>query len=268
MRPGALVRRSSRRAAGLFFGLMILLGGFQFVLVLVARTLQQSQTLTQLGAFIPPMFQQAVGTFMFASFGGMVSFGYLHPIVILVFVEAAIFLAAEPAWEVESGVVDLVLARPVPRGAVFARSFLVMLGCTALVALTMTVATRVALQLLAPPSVPWPPLRTTAILALNLTAVAWCFGALSLLVASRARRRSTVLGIAGLGAVFLYLLNFVAEVWTAARPLAVLSPFHYYDAVPIIAGAGRAWVADVTVLCAAAAGLSVLGWRLYLRRDL
>ena len=46
------------------------------------------------------------------SFRGMVLFVYVDPLIVMLVVQFAIYLATEPAGEVESSLVDLVLARP------------------------------------------------------------------------------------------------------------------------------------------------------------
>ncbi len=45
----------------------------------------------------------------------MVLFAYFDPLIVMLLVQFAIYLATEPAGEVESNLVDLLLARPMPR---------------------------------------------------------------------------------------------------------------------------------------------------------
>jgi ABC-type transport system involved in multi-copper enzyme maturation permease subunit len=264
----ALIGRSLERARGLLLGLVVLLCGFQFLIVMIAREIQQSQAFTAITALIPAAFQQMAGGLSFGSYSGLASFGFVHPIVVLVLVEAAIFLASEPVWDVEARMVDLTMARPVPRWAAVARTLLVVFGATASVLLLMVVSTRLALRAFTPAGVPVPPLRTNLLLAINLMAVSWWFGSLSLLVASRARRRSAALGIAGLMAVFLYLLNLVTEIWAKARSFRFVTPFHYYNAPALIRGSNDAWPVDVAILLGATAVFCVAAWQGYTRRDL
>ena len=264
----ALVGRSLGRARGLLLGLVALLCGLQFLLAIVARELQGSQAFKALAALIPAVFQQAMGSFFFGSFGGMVSFGFVHPVVVLVLVEAAIFLGSEPAWEVESALVDLTMARPVPRSAAVARTLTIVFGATACVLLLMLASTRVAAYLFAPAGAPVPRLRTSGMLTANLMAVTWWFGAFSLLVACVARRRSQALGIAGLSAVFLYLFNFLAEAWPRARAFRFFTPFHYYNAPGLLMGSERDWPVHMTLLLVTTAILCIAAWRAYERRDL
>ena len=264
----ALIGRSLGRARGLLLGLAVLLCGFQLLIVMIAREIQQSQAFPSITAFMPAPLQQLAGGLFFGSFSGLASFGFVHPIVVLVLVEAAIFLAAEPAWEVEAGMVDVMMARPVPRGLAVTRTLLVVLAATGGVLLLMVTSTRLALHAFAPPGEPVPQLRTTVLLAVNLMAVTWWFGSFSLLVASLVRRRSTALGVAGLMAVFLYLLNLVAEIWPKARSFRFVTPFHYNNAPAFIRGSNEEWPADIALLLGAAAVLCVVAGQLYARRDL
>ena len=264
----SLLVRSLAKHRRLLIGLAVILSGFQFMLVVVAGNVEESRAFSQLTAFVPPMLQQAMGGMTFMSFRGLVSFGYSHPIVVLALVEAAIFLGSEPAWEVESGVLDLAMARPVRRSAMMTRSAFVVVIATAWLAMCMALMTLVALRLLAPAGAPWPPPGVTAILALNLGAVAVCFGCLALAVSAVASRRGTVLGITGLGAIGFYLLSLVAELWAPARRVVWISPFHYFNAMPIVAGGAAHWPRDVLVLASVSAVSSALAFVLYRHRDL
>lgn len=93
-----------------------------------------------------------------------------------------------------------------------------MSACTAAVAAAMSVATWAGLSTLAPPGAAWPRAGTIPTLAVHLTVVTWCFGALALAVAVRARRRGTALSSVAFTAVLLYLIDYVARSWTPARP--------------------------------------------------
>jgi ABC-type transport system involved in multi-copper enzyme maturation permease subunit len=263
-----LVARSLGRARGLIIGLGALLCTFQVLLVVVAREISPERMFTQLTALIPAAVQQMAGGLVFSSFGGLALFGFFHPVVVIVFVEAAIFLAVEPAWEVEAGIVDLTLARPVPRWMMLTRTIIVVFGSTAAFAALMAIASRVALHALAPPGAAWPRLASTALLALNLTTLAWCFAAFGLLIATSVRRRSAALGIAGVAAVGLDLLNVLAELWRPMYSLRHVSPFHYYNAPALLALSGSSWRRDVLVLLVVTIALCVSALLNYQRRDL
>lgn len=264
----ALVGRSLSRARFLLLGLATLLGGFQLMIVVIAAEIQRTGTFNVLAALLPQFVQSLVGGLVFGSFAGLATLGFVHPIVVLVLVEAAIFLASEPAWEVEAGIVDLTMARPVPRGVLVTRTVLVAFGATAALLALMVGAMRLSLHGLAPAGVLWPPLRTQALLALNLMAVAWWFAALSLLVASFVRRRSIAIGGTGLVAVTLYLFHLVAEMSASLHRYRPFTPFHYFNSLLLVRGSSQEWPTDVALLLGTAAVLCLAAWRAYATRDL
>ncbi len=264
----ALIARSLGRARFLLLGLFAMLCALQVVVVFAAAQVQRSGTLSALQGLFPQFFQSMIGGLVFGSFAGLVSLGFLHPVVVLVLVETAIFLASEPAWEVEAGIVDLTMARPVPRGAAVARSAAIAFGATAALLLLMLGAMRLSLHGLAPANASWPPLTTQALLALNLMAVVWWFGGLGLLVAAVVRRRSIAIGATGLLAVTLYLFNLVAEISPSMRPYRPFAPFHYFNYTLLMSGSHQAWPRDTGLLLASAAVLCIAAWRVYARRDL
>lgn len=264
----ALIGRSLGRARYLLLGLAGLLGGFQLMIVVIAAEIERTQTFSMLAALLPQFIQSLTGGLVFGSFAGLTSLGFVHPIVVLVLVEAAIFLGSEPAGEVEAGLVDLTMARPVPRGLVVVRTAILACGATAVLLLLMVVSMRLSLHALAPAGVVWPRLRTIALLASNLMAVAWWFGALSLLVSAVVRRRSIAIGVAGLLAVSLYLFHVMAEMSASLQRYRPFTPFHYFNSALLVRGSAQEWSRDVALLVATAALLGVAAWRAYTRRDL
>jgi len=82
---GTLVRRSLGRARSLLLSLATLLALFQTLVVAGASYVEQHQGFSALAAILPP-FAQGMMTGVFSSFGAMVTFGYFHPVVVIVFV--------------------------------------------------------------------------------------------------------------------------------------------------------------------------------------
>ncbi|HSL21404.1 MAG TPA: hypothetical protein VK886_07710 [Vicinamibacterales bacterium] len=262
----ALLGRSFARARGLLVALAAVLVMFQVLVVVAATYVRAQKGFSQFLALLPPMAQQVMGG-IFSSFGSMVAFGYFHPVVIMVFVGLAIIVASEPAADVESGVVDLVLARPVRRACVVARSALMLTITTCGIAAMMVTASWLALRWAAPPGAGLPA-RVLVKLAVNLVAVAWTLGALSLLAASVSRRRGAAAGSVGIVALALYLLTLLADVWPRARPYGPISPFHYFQPLGIVSGLGTRWGTDVLTLAAAGVAFCALAVLAYSRRDL
>jgi ABC-2 type transport system permease protein len=264
----ALVLRSLGRARGLLVTVGLVLAAFELVLVIAAAYLHETKAFSQIAAFLPIFLQQIVGAAAFTSFSGLVGFGYFHPIVVITFVGIAIVLASEPAGEVEDGLVNLVLARPVPRRIVVFRTILAFTIGTSFIALGMALANWLAILAWRPPDARAPSSATLLQLVGNLLAVGWTFGALSLLAATLARRRAVAAGTAGVIALGLYLLNFLAGISPSLQPYGSWSPFHYYEAMSIVMGASANWLRDVAILLTATTVLSAASFVAYSRRDL
>ena len=209
-----LVRRSLSRHRALLLGLGGLLVGFQFLLVAVAANLQQQGLFAQAAAMAPAFIQEALGGMLFASFAGTVALGFFHPVVMLALSCGAIYLASEPAGEVEHGLVDLVAARPVPRHLLITRSVIVYAGAVGAIVLLMFAANEIAERLLAPAGVAMIARSRLIWVAANLLTVVWCLGAGGLAFGAGASRRAAAAGAMALIAVFLYLLHFASAAWT------------------------------------------------------
>jgi ABC-2 type transport system permease protein len=260
---GALIGRSFARARGVLAGAALLLALFQLALVLQAASYDQQRMFETLGRMAPAFVQRWFGDTItaLASFGGIVAFGYFHPVVVLLVALVTAFVASEPAGDVEAGHVDLLLAGPVARHWIVTRSGVLLLLCPVLLAAAMMTSTFTTAALVAPADARGPSLSAIATISAHLVAVAWSFGALALLLASIARRRASAFAPAALTTVALYFLNVLAASWAPARAADVLSPFHYFQGTRILAGVsdpGR----DLSVLVAATA-LLVAGsyWR-------
>ncbi len=261
-----LVGRSLSRHRAIVAGLAALLSAFQFLLVIIATNLQKQGLFSQFAAFVPPFVQEALGGTL-ASFSATVALGFFHPVVMLSLSGGAIYLASEPAGEVEHGLVDIVVARPVPRHLMITRSAIVYGGVIAVIVGLMFVANNVAVRLFVPHGVTLLSRSRLVWVVFNLVAVVWCFGAASLVLAARARRRGTAAGTVALIAISLYLLQFGAAAWRTLRPVARISPFHYYEAMPTLLGFSQPW-RNIAGLLIATAILFAIAQVLYSRRDL
>ena len=106
-------------------------------------------------------------------------------------IQVGAYAATEPAGEIEWGLFDLELARPVPRRTIVTRSAVVALGITAATVVAMVGGTWLGLMLFAPAGAAWPAPRRVASLAAHLMLVSWTFSAAGLAAAAFARRRGT-----------------------------------------------------------------------------
>ena len=210
--------------------------------------------------------RSAFGT-AFSSFAGMTTFGYFETLVVMLMAQFAIYVATEPAGEIEWGLVDVVLARPLPRHWLVTRTLLVMSTSTLALALTMGIATWLSLHALAPPGSRWPEPRIVLTLIAHLVMVTWCFGAPALAAAAWARRRASAQAPIAIAAVALYLVDFLGTWWEPLRRFGRLSPFYYYQGSAIVEGKAHTLI-NLSVLGAVTAAASALAYWQFARRDL
>jgi ABC-2 type transport system permease protein len=262
-----LVRRSLGRVPVVFMSVVGLLAIFQIVLIAVARSLADTGNFAAIAQMVAPDFILKMFGGAFASFAGLSVLGFFDPLVMILVVQFAIFLATEPAGEVESGFLDLILARPIARHQLITRSLLVMTFGVLMATLTMGVATWVGLQALAPRDVEWPSVGTVRTLMVHLTALAWCFGCGGLACAAFVNRRAAAVATIGISAVAFYLADFVGASWHTARYAATVSPFHYFRGAEVLAGTAPT-VRDLVVLISAGCSAIVVAYVKFQRRDI
>ena len=263
----ALIGRSFARHRAFLVALAALLSAFQILDIVVAYNLQQNAIYSQFATMVPAFIQEAMGGALVGTFMGAVAVGFVHPLVMLSLSCAAIYLASEPAGEVEDGLVDLVVARPVRRYLIVTRSAFVCATSTLAVVTAMFVTSRVTVHWLTPDQANVVAASRLGWVALNLLAIVWSLGAGALLLASHARERARAAGTVALVAVFLYLLQFGAAAWAPLRPFARVSPFHYYEPMRTLMGTVTP-IRHLLGLLTATVALMGGAYMLYERRDL
>ena len=107
----ALVLRSFGRVKILAAALALVLIGLQLSIIAAASSFVDTGGFERLAQVAPAFVLQLMGPAL-SSFKGMVLFAYIDPLIVMLIVQFAIYLATEPAGDVESSVVDLVLRAP------------------------------------------------------------------------------------------------------------------------------------------------------------
>jgi ABC-type transport system involved in multi-copper enzyme maturation permease subunit len=265
----ALVRRSATQARLVLLGCLCLLTAFQIVIAGQASALEETHGFSRMAEFVPAFLQRGLGSksLLLVTFKGTIALGYFHPVVGILISVLAIYFVTEPAHEVESGLVDVTLARSVPRHILVTRSLLLAIGAVTAATLLMAAGTQLGLRLFASPEFEAPSAAATARLLLHLAAVASCFAGVGLAIATGARRWSTAFTIGVLTVVVMFFVDFLAIGWPPLRSISWISPFHYYPALSVLIGEAHPW-RNLAVLLSAAAGFSALGYWRFSRRDL
>ena len=261
-----LVRRTLSRVTGSAAAVALIPVTFQIALVAIAASFEDGAGFEHLAGLAPAFVQQAFGLAL-TSFGGLTTLAFYEPLIVVLVVEFAIYVATEPAGDVESGLVDLVLARPLARHRLITRSLIVMSGSAISLPLMMAVSLWLSLAWLAPAGATWPDTRTVTVLAAHLAAVAWCFGGAGLAAAAWSRRRGAAQAFVGIGAVVLYLVDFVGDAWTRVSWVAWLSPFHQFHGARILAGTTHPARNLSVLFTLGAIGIVMAYWK-FQRRDL
>jgi beta-exotoxin I transport system permease protein len=247
----------------------LLLVALQVVLIFVAGSIQRSGGFAQLGALLPPFARELLGPSVasFMSFSGIVCLGYFQFAVMGALIGVAITLATTPASEVESGFMDLILARPLSRHWVITRTIVLTTLVLAFLLALMVGGTWAGLQMFAPRTVPWPSAKLVHSLAVNLGMLALCWGGVAMAIGAASSRRSIAGGSAGLLALTAFLLDYVGRLWQPAQSVAWLSPFRYYNPFELIMG-NPLPPKNLAVLGAIALAGFAAAYVLFARRDI
>lgn len=247
----------------------LLLSGFQMILIVVARSIQSTGGFEQLTALLPPFARELMGPSLtsFMSFAGIVCLGYFHLSVMGSLVGLAITIATIPTSEIETGFMDLILARPLARHWIVTRTIFALIVSTVLLLAMMMTGTWAGLETLAPKSVTWPSVKLVSSLATNLSLLMLAWGGVSLAIASASRRRGVAGAIAGLLALAAFLLDYVGRLWQPAESVAWLSPFRYYSPFELVMG-NPLPSKNLLVLVGIAAAGCVTAYVLFTRRDI
>ena len=247
----------------------VLLAGFQVVLILQANSIQASNSFAKMGDLVPEFARDVLGPSFVTmlTFKGIVSLGYFHPVVMGALVSICVTLATIPVMEIESGFIDLVLARPVARHWIVTRSILVALIATVYLLAMMALGTWFGLVQFAAKDAPWPSAGLVGSLAINLGLLLLCWAAIAMAIGCACRRRGSAGAIAGLLALTAYLTDYVGRAWKPAESVAWLSPFRYYTPFELVMGSTLS-AKSLCVLGGIAVAAFALAYVLYSRRDI
>ena len=264
-----LIGHSLRRVRAALIVLAILLAGFQFLLTQVAAYLMRRNGFSQLSDFIPDFIRTAVGPegLAFMSFGGVVSLGYFHPIVMTTLVGLTIAIATETTGEIEMRFVDFTLARALGRQTLVIRTIVVLVVAGALLLLTMMAGTWIGLSCCVPADADPPSAGVIVRLAMSLATVMTCWGGITLAIGMASRRRAVAASVTGLLALSTYLLDYLGRAWEPAATISRLSPFHYFEPMTVITTQSLSAV-NATVLIAVGIAGAIASYVEIGRRDI
>jgi len=245
--------RSLRRT--LLLGLA--LGAFLFLVGLSYSSVDENQ-IRSLVESLPPALQAFLKGSDIASPSGYLGSTFIHPITLSIMAAAGIAGGAASARDVETGVAELMLSRPLRRTSWLGAELIAMLVQVTIVAVMGLIGALIAVttvDALAPVSVS----------ALLLTAIPlWLLfagiGAVTTLAASFSRTGAKAIGWGTAFALVAYALDYLAQVWGVAEPLGPLSVMHWYRPATILGQGtvpGSTWAVLVGV-AVVASGLALV----------
>ena len=253
------LRRSLRRT--LLLG--VALGAFLFLVGLSYATVDENQ-IRSLVESLPPAIRAFVKGSDVASPAGYLGSGLIHPITLALMAATAIAAGATSARDVENGVAELMLSRPLRRTAWLGAEIIAMVVQVTIVALlgllgaTIAVAT---VDSLAPVS-----LTSLAITIVPLWLMFVGIGAVTVLASSFSRTGAKAIGWGTAFALVAYAIDYLSQIWTIAEPLGPLSVMHWYRPANIL-GDGSAPASTWLVLAGVAIVATVLALFVTSRRE-
>ena len=265
----ALLMHSVRRARALVLVAAALLAAFQILLAFAAKSLQELNTFSGLMALVPDFLRQTFGSSLLTlmSFRGVACLGFFHVAILAFLVGLMISLATEPASEIETRFLDLILSHPLARYWVITRTIVLLILCIALSLGAMVLGTWIGLHWLVDGDVARKTFAVIPQLGINLGVLLLCWGGIALALASIAHRRGVAAAITGLLAMTSYMIEAIAQVWKPLKPIARYSPFHYYSSLNLITGSSGS-THDIFILAGIAATGFILAYLSFQFRDL
>ena len=224
---GSLLARNLRHHLRLLVALCLSLALLELLLVSIATQLDTGPGIAALiEQVLPPVFRDVVTSQLgLVSFAGMVGFGFEHPAILMAALAFVFLVASIPAAERESGLLDLVLARPLPRSRYLAAVLIVLVLGAVLLPLSLLLGCAVGLSLVeAENEIHWTRYLYSSG---TLTTLLLGIGGYTLLLACGARRRgSAIVQAVGLTLV-LFWIDVLSGLWRPLQAIAWLSPFTY-----------------------------------------
>jgi len=220
--------RHHARLLWVFAGGLVL---FEFVIVWMSAQIDAGPGLRVLIELMPPSLREVLtAQISMLSFQGAVGFGFQHPIVLAISIAFTIVVGSIPAAERESGLLDLILAQPVPRQSyLIAVLLLLTIGAVALPSAAL-LGVAATMQLVEVNSeLPWTRyIPCAAGLSMLMLAIA----GYTLMLSAGARRRGRAAAQATGVTIVALTVDMLAQVWAPLRSISWLSPFHYFRPIP------------------------------------
>ena len=260
-----IMRRQFERNWIFLLVVMLVLGGFEFLICAMVATVDVEGAFSQVTKFAPPFFRAMIEqNIMGGTPAGVLAFGWNHPVVHALLSAVAITLGARAiAGEVESGAIELTLAQPVSRARYFAAHPLFATCALAAVLAAGLIGTAIGQRVYSLNAFD----LHLVVLFVNALLLQLAIYALTLLASAFGRESGRVALVGVLVAVLSFLVNAVATLWSKAEFAKPYSLHTYYDPRQVLVNGDLA-PSSVAILAAVVAIATTAAFVRFSRRDL
>jgi ABC-2 type transport system permease protein len=271
----AVLRMTGRVLRSGLPGLVALLVGvllFEFVQPVVIASFGGAAGLDAIMERIPPALQAFTRTrpefLALSGLEGYLSLGFTHPLYIVLTGAAVIgFAARSLAGEMERGTIQIPLARPISRPAVFVARIVGVVVICVLLALAGPLGMIAGMLYARPQGQEAFAYAHLVAVALNSLALFWAIGGLSLWGSAAASTAGRVIGWAISLLVVSYFVDYFAEIWSPLQSIVFLSVFQYYAPTEALVS-GRADAVNLVTLALVGLAATAAGLATFVQRDL
>lgn len=225
--------------------------------------------------FVRGMMRALLGSDIGASFGSdaLAAISWVHPAILaLLWAHAIALTTRAPVGAIDRATIDFLLGLPVTRRAYWMAETLALVAATGLL-FVAGIAGHVVGGRFIPAEGRMAP-AVLAVIVANLAALQGAVVGVTFLVSAASSRRGRAVAVVFGVVLVSFLLGFLAQLWSPARPFAVVSLMTYYRPLAIAQagaeaslGAAVAW-GDLAVLGGFAAATWLGGWLVFSRRDI
>jgi ABC-2 type transport system permease protein len=271
----AVLRMTGRVLRSGLPGLVALLVGvllFEFVQPVVIASFGGAAGLDAIMERIPPALQAFTRTrpefLALSGLEGYLSLGFTHPLYIVLTGAAVIgFAARSLAGEMERGTIQIPLARPISRPAVFVARIVGVVVICVLLALAGPLGMIAGMLYARPQGQEAFAYAHLVAVVLNSLALFWAIGGLSLWGSAAASTAGRVIGWAISLLVVSYFVDYFAEIWSPLQSIVFLSVFQYYAPTEALVS-GRADAVNLVTLALVGLAATAAGLATFVQRDL
>lgn len=242
------VKKIFRDHRGILIVGSLLIGALQLLILTLVSTIDILGILQFILQSLPEPIRKTIGEQFFAQFtlGGVVAFGYNHPLVITFLSIVAIILPANHlAGEIESGALEIILSLPVRRTTIALSLWVASAGFLLMMVLSCWSGTLIGTFIF--PGARSLPFTKVILLGVNLWLLMLTISGYTFLFSAYAREGGKAAIQSAALTLFFYFLNYAAKIWAPISFMESFTIFHYYRPQQVMMGE-PGWLLNMGVL--------------------